>query len=224
MHSNDTDTAIYEEKEGGKSFLSTLITLLQIIAIALIINAAIKAFLLRPYTVISGSMEPTLMVNDKVFAEVVTGYFSKPQRDDIVVFVFPGKDPNKPIIRQTTGDYLGTIFNSFIQFKWPDNGEVEYVKRVIGTPGDVIDIRNGKVYVNGSQLDESSYIPSNVRTESLGSINFPYTVPDKSYFVLGDNRENSFDSRYWGPVPEKNIIGKPVMLYFPFDHFRFFKG
>ena len=222
MHSNDTDTAIYdEEPKGKKSFLSTLITLLQIIAISLIINVAIKGFLVRPYTVISGSMEPTLMVNDKVFAEVVTGHFSTPKKDDIVVFVFPGNDPNNPIIRQTTGEYLGTIFNSFIQFKWPDNGEVEYVKRVIGTPGDVIDIRNGKVYVNGSQLDESSYIPSDVRTESFGTINFPYTVPAKSYFVLGDNRENSFDSRFWGSVPEENIIGKPVMLYFPFKHFRF---
>lgn len=223
MHSNDTDTAYYEDEHEGrkKTFLDTLITLLQIIAIALLINVAIKGFLVRPYTVISGSMEPTLMVNDKVFAEVVTGNFTKPEKEDIVVFVFPGTDPNNQQIRQSTGEYLGTVFSSLVQFKWPDNQEVEYVKRVIGVPGDVVDIRNGKVYVNGNELNESSYLPEDVRTESFGTINFPYTVPDKSYFVLGDNRENSFDSRYWGSVPEENMIGKPFMLYFPFNHFRF---
>lgn len=211
------------DKEVKKSFLNNLIMLLQIIAIALIINVVIKAFFLRPYTIISGSMEPTLMVNDKVFAEVATGYFSKPQRGDIIVFMFPGNDPNKPIIRQKTSEYLRSVFNSFMHFKWPENREVEYVKRIIGIPGDIIDIRNGKVYVNDSKLDESAYISKNMRTESFCNINFPYTVPSGSYFVLGDNRKYSFDSRYWGSVPEENIIGKPVTIYFPFNNFKFLK-
>ena len=222
MHSNNINTEIYEEKKRKKSFLGNLIKIFQIITIALIINIAIRAFIIRPYIVTSSSMEPTLMVNDRVFAEVITNYFSKPKIDDIIVFIFPGNDPKKPIIKQKASEYLRTVFNNFIQLKWPENEEVEYVKRVIGTPGDVIDIRNGKVYVNGSQLDESSYISNNVKTESIGAIKFPYKVPSKSYFVLGDNRENSFDSRYWGSVPEENIIGKPVVIYFPFNNFKFF--
>lgn len=211
------------DNQGRKgSFLGTVITFLKVVVIALLINILIKSFLIRTYTVDSSSMQQTLMVNDKVITEVVTGYFSKPSRGDIIVFVYPETNPatHEQKIRKTTVDYAKYIVKSLLKFQLPADDEVEYVKRVIALPGDVVDIRSNTVTVNGKAVDEA-YLGNGVITTTSGSeLTFPYKVPDKQYFVMGDNRENSFDSRYWGPVPEENIIGRSILVFFPFSHFK----
>lgn len=159
--------------------------------IKIIITAAVIAFLLNNFIIAnsrvpSGSMEKTIMTGDRVIGSRLSYYFEEPERGDIVIFHFPD-DPT---------------------------GKTYYVKRVIGLPGDIIDIRDGKVYVNNSDtpLDEP-YLPEPMEPEPAAH----YEVPDDSYFMLGDNRNYSADARRWKNkyVKKKKIIAKVLFRYFP---------
>ena len=135
--------------------------------------------------VISGSMENTIMTNDRIMGNRLSYLFKEPERLDVIVFI------------------------------WPDDPEdFPYVKRIIGLPGEKVEIINGKVYIDDSPapLDENFYLPE----EMKGSYG-PYTVPDGTYFVLGDNRNRSQDSRDWITkfVPCENIMGKVILRIFP---------
>jgi len=203
-------------------FFKSVISIFKIIIIALMINIIIKAFLVRTYTVDSSSMETTLMVNDKVITEVVTKFFSKPKRGEIIVFVYPKTNiaSSKQVLRRDPIDYMQYVFKYLIKGKMPLDDEVEYVKRVIGLPGDTVNIKNNTVYIDDVAIDEP-YLKDNVFTNTSGSVlSFPFKVPSGQYFVMGDNRENSSDSREWGTVPVENIIGESFMIYFPFSHIR----
>ena len=201
-------------------FFKSVISIFKIIIIALMINIIIKAFLVRTYTVDSSSMETTLMVNDKVITEVVTKFFTKPKRGDVIVFVYPETDiaTSKQTLRRNPVDYAQYVFKYLLKGQLPKDDEIEYVKRVIGLPGDTINIKNNTVYVNDQAIDEP-YLDENVFTNKTGAVlSFPFTVPEGQYFVMGDNRENSSDSRQWGTVPEENIIGRSIFIYYPFSH------
>jgi signal peptidase I len=101
-----------------------------------------------------------------------------------------------------------------IIFKPPfDPTQPDYVKRVIGLPGDTIDIHDGSVWINGQRLAENYTLGRTERIESSSSVPMPYKVPENCYFAMGDNRQNSYDSRFWGCVPRDNIIGTPVLIY-----------
>jgi len=124
------------------------------------------------------SMEPTLVSGEYVIVSRLSYRFGSPQRGDIIVFHFP-RDPKE-----------------------------EYIKRLIGLPGDVVEVKNGSVYVNGQQLDET-YLK--VETKYAGTWN----VPADQLFVLGDNRNNSSDSHDWGTVPMDYVVGKAILVYWP---------
>lgn len=124
------------------------------------------------------SMEPTLVSGEYVIVSRLSYRFGSPQRGDIIVFHFP-RDPKE-----------------------------EYIKRVIGLPGDVVEVKNGSVYVNGQFLDET-YLK--VSTNYVGTWN----VPAGQLFVLGDNRNNSSDSHDWGTVPTEYVVGKALLVYWP---------
>lgn len=210
------------KNKGENPILRSIVTFLKVIVIALLINILIKGFFIRTYTVDSSSMFPTLNVNDKVLTEVITRYFRQPARGEVIVFVYPDSNLTSGVqqIRRTTVDYLGYVASNLMDLQWPKDDEIEYVKRVIGLPGDTIDISNNKLYVNGDEVDEP-YLSPNMFTNTTGSsLEFPFTVPEHQYFVMGDNRENSFDSRYWGTVPEENIIGRSVVVFYPFQNFK----
>lgn len=199
-------------------YFKSVISIIKIIIIALMINIIIKAFLVRTYTVDSSSMETTLMVNDKVITEVVTKYFTEPKRGDIIVFVYPETDiaNSKQTLRRNPIDYMQYVFQFLIKGQLPVDDEIEYVKRVIGLPGDTVNIKNNIVYVNDLAIEET-YLDDDVFTNISSSVlSFPFKVPQGQYFVMGDNRENSADSRQWGTVPEENIIGKSILIYYPF--------
>jgi len=104
-----------------------------------------------------------------------------------------------------------------IVFKSPQDTEKDYIKRVIGVPGDRVLIKNGSVYLNGKKLDEISYIKPDIQTNAGAFLkeSQEITVTDENYFVLGDNRFYSSDSREWGFVPRKNIIGESFFAYWP---------
>ncbi len=159
--------------------------------IKIIITAAVIAYLLNNYIIAnsrvpSGSMEKTIMTGDRVIGSRLSYYFSDPERGDVVIFHFPD-DPT---------------------------GKTYYVKRIIGLPGDIIDIRNGKVYLNNSDtpLDEP-YLPEPMEPEPDAH----YEVPENCYFMLGDNRNLSADARRWKNkyVKKNKIIAKVMFRYFP---------
>ena len=153
------------------------------IALALVLAFIINSFIIVNATVPTGSMENTIMPNDRIIALRLTYYFEKPERGDIVVF------------------------------KYPDDESVLYVKRVIGLPGETVDIRDGKVYIDGSETPLSDEY---VKETPLGDFG-PYEVPEGHYFMMGDNRNESKDSRYWDNtyVAKNKILGKVYLKYFP---------
>lgn len=97
------------------------------------------------------------------------------------------------------------------------------VKRVIGLPGDIVDLIDGKVHINGQLLDESAYLSDDVETWGSGEISFPLLVPKGEYFVMGDNRTNSYDSRYFNTIKEESIVGNGKLRVYPFNKIGFIK-
>lgn len=165
------------------------------VAVAVALAFAIRAFIFEPVLVEGHSMDTTLNDGQRLF-EYKLGYkFSTPQRGDIVV--------------------LQVQEGNFKYIPIPDPSEVDYIKRVIGLPGDEIDIKDGAVYVNGTKLDEPY---ANGITEKLG-MKLPDTVPEGKLFVLGDNRQRSSDSRMIGYIDISKIRGKAVFRIWPLKDF-----
>lgn len=168
----------------------------------------ITFFVIQPLVVASydtptGSMEPTIMTNTRYIAlpSIYGGFLRYTQ------IKLPGY---KKINR---GD--------IVIFKYPQDESVNYVKRVIGLPGEEVLIRGKKVYVNGTALDEPYAHFSDLVDENSSARNFgPMIVPKDHLFVMGDNRDNSYDSRYWGCVPMKNVFGTPLFTFWSFDNER----
>jgi len=144
----------------------------------------------------SGSMENTLLIGDHLIMSRI------------------GYDAGVPFTNWHVPLWRNPHRQQVIIFKPPFAPDTpDYVKRVIGLPGDTIEIHDGAVWVNGQKLKESY---TTGRTDPY-DFHGPYKVPDDDYFVMGDNRGNSYDSRFWGPVPRKDIIGTPVMIYMSLD-------
>ncbi|XTZ10179.1 MAG: signal peptidase I [cyanobacterium endosymbiont of Rhopalodia yunnanensis] len=156
------------------------------IATAAILAFGIRAFVAEARYIPSSSMEPTLQVNDRLIIEKVSYHFQEPKRGDVVVF-----NPTKALQEKDFRD--------------------AFIKRVIGLPGETIEVKTGKVYVDGQVIKEK-YI-----SEDPNYDYGPVTVPEKQYLVLGDNRNNSYDSHYWGHVPKEKIIGKAFVRFWPFN-------
>jgi len=161
---------------------------LQILAIALLLAFLIRVFIAEPRYIPSDSMVPTLNVGDRLVVEKVSYRFHLPQRGDIIVF-----DP--PVQLQFQGYTADQAF----------------IKRVIGEPGQVVAVQQGKVYVDGEPLAEA-YIAEPPDYEMP-----PVLVPAGQFFVMGDNRNNSNDSHVWGFLPKENIIGRAIFRFFPLE-------
>ena len=179
----------------GRVFAQYGVILVVAIAVALLA----QAFVVKPYRIPSPSMVPTLDPGDRVLVARFLYHFTTPARGDIVVF------------------------------KYPLDTHIVFIKRVIGRPGDTLSLRDGHVYVNGVRQNEP-YVakvdgkpsPTNpapsIANSTLSepwSLNQPYTVPADTYFMMGDNRLDSDDSRVWGPVPARDLIGRAFLIYWP---------
>lgn len=166
-----------------KSIGKELWEYVKMIIFVLIFVLVVNNFLIINAKIPSPSMEDTIMTGDRIFGNRLAYVFGDPQRFDIVIF------------------------------RYPDDESQLFIKRLIGLPGETVEIRDGKVYIDGSSepLDDS-FVPE-TPTGNYG----PYTVPEDCYFMLGDNRENSRDSRYWNNtfVTFDEIVGKAVIRYFP---------
>ena len=161
--------------------------------VLVIIGAVILAFLIDTFVIVnaqipSGSMENTIMTGDRVFGNRLAYKFSDPKRFDIIIF------------------------------KYPDDESQLFIKRIIGLPGETVEIHDGNIYINGS---DSPLEDVDIKEPMEGSFG-PYTVPEGCYFVMGDNRNNSRDSRYWENtfVSEDEILGKAVLRYWPLNKMK----
>lgn len=171
------------KESAGSSVWKEFMEYLKMIIFVVIVVLIVNNFLLINAKIPSESMEQTIMTGDRVFGNRLAYLFDKPKRFDIVIF------------------------------KYPDHEKELFIKRIIGMPGETVEIRDGKVYIDGAKepLDDS-FTPE----EPLGDYG-PYVVPEDSYFMLGDNRNYSKDSRFWNNpyVAEDKILGKAVLRYFP---------
>ena len=158
---------------------SALRELLETLILTVVTYLLVRTFLFETYRVVGQSMEPTLQQDQRLIVSKLSYRLHKPQRGDIVVFHDP-QDPSRNLI-----------------------------KRIIGLPGEIVEVRNGQVFVNEQPLDEPYLDSYNMRAEP------PIPVPDGYYFVMGDNRNNSSDSRSWGALAAAKIVGKAAFTYWP---------
>jgi signal peptidase I len=196
-----------------KPLIRSVAELVAIVAIALGLALAIQGFVVKPYEIPSASMFPTLRVNQRILVDRVGTHFSTPHVGDIYVFHPPTSetcaDPNQG--QEPTGQDGSSACDT------PQRHESSqtYVKRVVGLPGDRLTIRDGHVIRNGVKESDRYTFPCG----GGGECNFPQviTVPKDYYYMMGDNRPDSLDSRYWGPVPKQWLIGKAFFTYWPPD-------
>ena len=185
-----------------------------LLAVAIVLALTLQAYAVKPYRIPSGSMEPTLHVGDRVlvnrFAHRVLG--GGVGVGDIVVFHPPaGADPAQPVCgARNEGDGTGTPCGRPTAAR----SSQSFIKRVVAVGGDRLAIRNGQVIRNGRPADERFAEACAIGDERC---TFPHaiTVPHGYVFLMGDNRGNSDDSRFWGPVPESWVIGKAFATYWP---------
>ncbi len=172
-----------KKKSKKEAVTAEIISWVKTILAALVMAWFITTFLIVNAQVPSGSMENTVMTGDRLIANRLSYTFSEPKRFDIVVF------------------------------KFPDDESKLYIKRIIGMPGDTVEIKNNEIYINGSTepLDDSFI------KEPMNTMNAVYQVPEGHYFMMGDNRNNSSDSRFWNNtyVAEDKILGKAIFKYYP---------
>ncbi|MBD2692475.1 signal peptidase I [Anabaena catenula] len=186
---------------------SWIVELGKTIILSVFLALGIRTFVAEARWIPSGSMEPTLHGTpnqweaDKIIVDKVKYKFTKPERGDIVVF-----SPTEELQKEQYQD--------------------AFIKRIIGLPGEKIEIRDGKVYINNKALQENNYLSSSQATvtdvctsgQQPPYLATPQTIPPDAYLVLGDNRASSYDGRCWGLVPQKNIIGRAIVRFWPLNH------
>ena len=200
----------------GKSGASSLLELVLVVAVALGIALVVQAFVVKPYRIPSGSMEPTLAIGERVIVNRIGNRFAAPGVGDIVVFHPPhGADTNECGNPGQGPFYEGPQSRVPCDRPTATRSSQNFIKRVVGLPGDRIAVRDGHVVRNGVQQREPFVNPCGAGPDcNLGTI----TVPAGHYFMMGDNRGASDDSRYWGPVPRAWIIGDAFVSYWPPNH------
>ncbi len=185
---------------------STLREYFESIVIAVILALFVRTWVLQTFKIPTASMENTLLVGDHL---LVNKFVFGPTAVPALRAVLPVRD-----IRR--GDV--------IVFKYPDEPERDFIKRVIGLPGDTVELRNKKVHVNGQPVDEPYvyFLDPAGAGQEMTSFDVrerygPVTVPPGQYFVMGDNRDNSQDSRYWGFLPRSYVKGRALMIYWSYE-------
>jgi signal peptidase I len=188
---------------------STVREYFESIVIAVILALFVRTWVVQAFKIPTGSMENNLLIGDHL---LVNKFVFGPSSNRIERAVFPMRD-----IRR--GD--------IVVFKFPDEPERDFIKRVIGLPGEMLELRNKKVYIDGQPLDEPyvHFLEPAREGQEVTSFDLrerygPVRVPEGHYFVMGDNRDNSQDSRYWGFLPRHYVKGKALMIYWSYESGR----
>jgi signal peptidase I len=193
-------------RTGKQSSRGSLVELVTIVVVALALALGIQAFLVKPFRIPSESMVPTLDIGQRVLVDRVSYRLTNPDRGDIVVFKPPkGADDNVCGVRHSARSACPRPTGA--------RSDTNFIKRVVAVGGDHVKIMGGHAFVNGRRQHDSYIRPDN----QCGICNLPQeiTIPKGYYFMMGDNRGQSADSREWGPVPEKWMIGKAFATYWP---------
>lgn len=179
-----------------RKIYSFLLDSLQTFLMAAAVFLVIYIFLFRPFEVKGSSMFPNFHDKEYVLTNLITLRFEDPKLGDVIVF------------------------------KAPMDAEKDFIKRVVGTQGDSVEVKDGSIYLNGSLLDESAYLKPTVKTYGGAYLEEGriVTIPEGEFFVLGDNRMSSSDSREWGFVKKEAIIGKSIFVYWPLNETRLIKN
>jgi signal peptidase I len=200
-----------------KSFVRSAAELVVIVGVALGLALAVQAFLVKPYMIPSGSMLPTLQINQRVLVDRIGEDFTTPKVGQILVFHPPA---NETCANPSEGGSAsGAQSPRACDVAQQRPSTQSYIKRVVGVGGDRLSIRDGHVYRNGVREPDSFTVPCDGASEC----NFPatITVPRGDYYMMGDNRPDSLDSRFWGPIPRAWIIGQAFFTYWPPDRIGF---
>ncbi len=177
---------------------------IEAILLAVVIAFFIRTFVIQAYKIPSGSMKPTLLIGDHILVSKFSYGIKLPIIRSTVI----------PIGKPKSGD--------IVVFIYPEDRSKDFIKRLIGVPGDTIEVRNKQIFINGLPFNDthavhsdSIVIPASVQPRD----NFgPVRVPEGSIFVMGDNRDESYDSRFWGFVNMKDILGKALIIYWSWNH------
>ena len=203
--------------------------LLETFGVALLLALFIRAFFFQVFFIPSSSMEPTLLIGDRLFVNKLATGIQNPHfdfdREPYIIQLGPLALPN-PLYKVHLGFFdmkyfirygMGPAHNQITVFKYPeltpDEPPKDYIKRAIGVPGDTLSFDAGLISVNGKPVIEPE---SRVR-DTFTHPNIE--IPKGFYFMMGDNRPNSFDSRYWGPLPESKIVGRAILRIWPLNRF-----
>ena len=195
------------EKETQIRTRSRLRENVEAILFAILLALFIRTFIVQAFKIPSGSMKQTLQIGDHILVNKFIYGVKIPYLNKTVI----------PVSKPERGD--------IIVFKFPVDPEKDFIKRVVGVAGDVVESRNKTIYVNNEKIEENYSIRVDPHTYPAGvqaRDNFgPLTVPENSVFVMGDNRDQSFDSRFWGFVNLKAVSGKAFMIYWSWDKDKF---
>jgi signal peptidase I len=220
--------ATLKEREGKrkKSSTSSVVEFFVIVGVAIGLAFGIQAFLVKPFRIPSPSMVPTLKVGQRVLVNRLGPHFGDPSRGDIVVFKPPrGADPSV----DRCGNPSQPADKHPCSTPTPDQSSSNFIKRVVALPGDWIEVKRGRVFLAKSATTEPPQSAFKEQNEpfinkdgndsncQLCNLPKPIQVPPGHFFMMGDNRAESDDSRQWGPVPKKWIIGRAFFTYWPPD-------
>ncbi len=182
-------------REPKKGFWKSLQELIQFSALVLIIVLPIRFFIVEPFIVNGASMDPTFSTGQFLMVDRLSFRFKNPSRGEVIVF------------------------------KYPNNPKVYYIKRIIGLPGETVSIKNGKVSIINSEFPDGFALSEPyVSTSHISSDTQDIKLKSDEYVVMGDNRAQSSDSRVWGPLQDKFIVGRPIIRLFPVNTLSVFPG
>lgn len=191
---------------------NSLVELVTIVGLAIGLFLLIQGFLVKPFRIPSESMVPTLAVGQRVLVDRVTFRFGDPERGDVVVFKPPSGAEDDESGEARCG--APRVEESACSRPTPTKSKTNFIKRVVGLPGEHLKVIKNRVYINGRRQDEP-FIAKGTPCDDLCNLPREITIPRGEYFMMGDNRGASLDSRAWGPVPKKWLIGQAFASYWP---------
>jgi len=186
------------------------------IVVALVLALLIRTFVVQAFKIPSGSMEDTLLIGDHILVSKFSYGLQVPKP---AMIKFMGA--TVPFFETRLVNAWGKVERGdVVVFRFPGDRSKDYIKRVIGLPGDTVELKDKVLYVNGNKLDDPWGVNKGSLYGEFSEKNFnfgPYRVPEDNIFVMGDNRDRSFDSRYWGTVPMKDVKGRAFIIYWSWN-------